>query len=138
LAPVLVRVFDLYAAGKTDKFDILFALDDGDEEILETHTAQVERACWTRAALSAIAEVMVRRESNIKTSGDWQETVEDTLAKAKAAFANFPWHLPDLVEQAPELHSEVLNRVSGDGFGGAVSKRSFAKLCKAIVYGYIK
>jgi len=33
LAPVLVRVLDLYAGGKTDKFEILFALDEDEVEI---------------------------------------------------------------------------------------------------------
>ena len=59
LAPILVRVFDLYAAGKTDKFDILFALDEDEEELLETYTSNVSRACWSKAALIAIAEVLV-------------------------------------------------------------------------------
>ena len=138
LAPVLVRVFDLYAAGKTDKFEILFALDEAEEELLETHTVGVERACWTRAALGAIADVLVRSEAEIKASGEWRDAVEETLATAKAAFGDFPWHLPDLVDQAPELHAEILARVTGDGFEGAVSKRAFAKACKAIVYGYMK
>jgi hypothetical protein len=138
LAPVLLRVVDLYAGGKRDKFEILFALGDGDEELLETHTADVERACWTKAALSAIAEVLVRREADIKAGGEWQETVEETLATAKAAFSDFPWHLPDLVEQAPDLHAEVLERVTGAEFEATISKRAFAKLCKAVVYGYMK
>jgi len=138
LAPVLVRVMDLHGEGKRDKFEILFALGDDDEELLETHTVGVERACWTKAALSAIAEMLVRREVAIKAGAEWQQVVEDTLEAAKQAFADFPWHLPDLVEQAPDLHAEVLERVTGAGFEAAVSKRAFAKLCKAVVYGYMK
>ncbi len=138
LAPILVRVFDLHAAGKTDKFEILFALDEDEEEMLETYTANVKRACWTRAALSAIAEVLVRREAEVSAGADWREIVEDTLASAKAAYENFPWHLPDLVEQAQDLHAQVLERVAGDDFGGAIPKRLFAKICKATVYGYLK
>jgi hypothetical protein len=135
---VLVRVYDLFAGGKTDKFDILFSLDDADEQILETHTFGVERACWTRAALTAIAEVMVRREDDIMASGEWQEAAEDILNNAKSAFSKFPWHLPDLVEQAPDLHAEMLERLTGNDFGDSISKRAFAKLCKAVVYGYMK
>ena len=138
LAPVLVRVHDLHAGGMDNKFEILFALGEDDEELLETHTVNVERACWTKAALSAIAEVLVRREAEIKAGAEWRDVVEDTLAAAKAAFADFPWHLPDLVEQAPDLHAEVLERVTGEGFEAAVSRRAFAKLCKAVVYGYMK
>ena len=138
LAPILVRVFDLYAGGMRDKFEILFALDEAEEELLETYTANVQRACWTKAALSAIAEVLVRHEDAAADGGDWPETVETTLTTARDAFQNFPWHLPDLAEQAPELHANVLERVSGGDFASAMSKRSFAKVCKAIVYGYLK
>jgi len=33
LAPVLMRVLNLYAGGKTDKFEILFALDEDEGDI---------------------------------------------------------------------------------------------------------
>lgn len=138
LAPVLVRVFDLYAGGKTDKFEILFALDEDEEVLLETHAAKVQRACWTRAALGAIAEVLVRYERDTADRGDWPAVIEDTLLTAKGAFERFPWRLPDLVEQAPELHANVTDRIGGDGFSGAVSKRAFTKVCKAVVYGHLK
>lgn len=136
LTPVLVRVFDLYAGGTTGKFEILFALDGDDEALLETYTANVQRACWTRAGLGAIAEVLVRHEAAGRD--DWPAVIEDTLAAARGAFARFPWHLPDLVEQAPDLHASVMDRIGGGGFSGAVSKRTFAKACKAVVYGYLK
>ncbi len=138
LTPILVRVFDLYAGGTTDKFEILFALDEDDEALLETYTANVQRACWTKAGLSAIAEILVRQGRDATEGGDWPAVIEDTLSTARGAFARFPWHLPDLVEQAPDLHANVMERVSGGGFAGAMSKRTFAKACKAIVYGYLK
>ena len=138
LAPVLVRVFDLYASGTTDKFHILFALDEHDEHLLETHTANVQRACWTRAGLSAIADILVREEGRPADEGDWPAVIEDTLATARDAFARFPWHLPDLVVQAADLHANVMDRVGDDGFAGAVSKRAFAKACRAIVYGQLR
>ncbi len=138
LTPVLVRVFDLYAGGTTDKFEILFALNEDEETLLETYTADVQRACWTKAALSAIAEVLVRHERDAAGRGDWPVVIEDTLATARGAFERFPWHLPDLVEQASDLHANVMDRVGGDGFAGAMSKRTFAKACRAIVYGYLK
>ena len=53
--------------------------------------------------------------------------VKETLGQAKDAYAHLPWHLPDLVEQAPELHERVLDRVTSGGFGASVSKRAFAK-----------
>jgi hypothetical protein len=135
LTPVLVRVFDHYAGGKTDKFEILFALDEDEEQLLETYTANVQRVCWTKAGLSAIAEVLVRREGAKAGRGDWPAAIGDTLSTARDAFARFPWHLPDLVEQAPDLHAALMDRIGDHGFSGAVSKRAFAKVCKAIVYG---
>ena len=138
LAPILVRVFDLYAGGKTDKFEILFALDEDEEKLLETYTANVQRACWTRAGLSAIAEALVRYERAAADRDDWPAVIEDTLSTAKGAFAKFPWHLPDLVEQAPDLHANVMDRIGGAGFSSAISKRTFAKACRAIAYGHLK
>jgi len=138
LTPVLVRVFDLYAGGTTDKFAILFALDEDDEKLLETYTANVQRACWTKAGLGAIADLLVRHDREAAERDDWPTVIEETLSTARDAFARFPWHLPDLVEQAPDLHAAVMDRIGGDGFAGAVSKRAFAKVCRAIVYGYLK
>lgn len=132
-----MRVFDLYAGGKTDKFEILFALNEDDEKLLETYTINVQRACWTKAGLSAISEVLVRHERAAADRGDWTEVIKDTLSTARDAFEKFPWHLPDLVEQAPDLHANLMDRI-GDGFSGAMSKRTFAKACRAIVYGYLK
>ena len=63
--------------------------------------------------------------------------VEETLGQAKDAYAHFPWHLPDLVEQAPELHERVFDCMISGGFGGSVLKRAFAKACKATVYGFV-
>lgn len=138
LTPVLMRVFDLYAGGKTDKFEILFALDEDDEKLLETYTANVQRACWTKAALGAIAEILIRHDRKAADRQDWPAVINDTLSTARDAFARFPWHLPDLVEQAPELHATLIDRIGGAGFAGAISKRAFAKACRAIVYGYLK
>lgn len=135
LTPVLLRVFHLYAGGMTNKFEILFALDEAEEELLETCTANVERACWTKAGLGAIADLLVQREDGTTGVDDWPTTLEQTLSLARDAFARFPWRLTDLVEQAPALHEAVLERNGGDGFAGAVSKRAFTKACKAVVYG---
>lgn len=135
LTPVLVRVFDLYAGGVTNKFEILFALGEEDEALLETYTANVERACWTKAGLGAIADVLVRREGETAGVEGWPATLEATLITARDAFARFPWRLTDLVDQAPELHAHVMERTGGDGFAEALSKRGFAKACKAVVYG---
>lgn len=133
LTPVLLRVFDLYAGGITNKFEILFALDEAEEELLETCTANVERACWSKASLGAIADILVQHEDGI--GGDWPAVLEETLSVARDAFARFPWRLTELVEQAPDLHEAVLERTGGNGFSSAISKRAFSKACRAVVYG---
>lgn len=133
LTPVLLRVFDLYAGGITNKFEILFALDEAEEELLETCTANVERACWSKAGLGAIADILVQQEDGIV--GDWPAVLEETLSVARDAFARFPWRLTELVEQAPDLHEAVLERTGGNGFSTAISKRTFTKACRAVVYG---
>ena len=135
LTPVLLRVFDLYAGGMNDKFEILFALGEEDEALLETYTVNVERACWTKAGLGAIAEVLVRRAGEADGAGDWPAVLEDTLCTARDAFARFPWKLTDLVEQAPDLHAAVMHRTGDGEFSGAITKRVFAKACKTAVYG---
>lgn len=135
LLPVLLRVFDLYAGGRIDKFEILFALDEEDERLLEAHTAKVQRTCWTRAALGAIAEALVRRAEAAHGGDDWPAMLEQTLRTASGAFERFPWHLPDLVEQAAELHAHVSERLDNDAFAAALTKRAFANACKAVVYG---
>ncbi len=137
LTPILVRGFDLYAGGTTDKFEILFALNEDDEVLLEIYTANVQPAHWTKAGLSAIAKILVCHERNA-ADGDWPAVIEDTLSTARGAFARFTWLLPDLVEQAPNLHASVIDRIGGGGFAGAMSKRTFAKAGRAIVYGYLK
>lgn len=98
----------------------------------------MQRECWTKAGLGAIAEVLVRYERDAVDSGDWPAVIEDTLSTAKDAFERFPWHLPDLVEQAPELHANVTDRIGGGDFSSAISKRTFTKVCKAVVYGRLK
>jgi hypothetical protein len=135
LTPVLLRVFDLYAGGMTDKFEILFALDEAEEKLLETCAANVERSCWTKAGMGAIAELLVRRKEGAAVAEDWPAVLEETLSVARDAFARFPWRLTDLVEQAPALHETVLERSAGDGFSDTISKRVFTKACKTVVYG---
>ena len=134
LHPVLVRVYDLYDAGMTDKFDILFALGDEDEDILERYTAQVSRACWTKAALLAIVEVVTRLGSEDMPPEDATRRVHDTVSAARDAFSRFPWRLDALVEQAPVLYALIVEKCPDKMLGDALSKRAFVKMCKDIAY----
>jgi hypothetical protein len=134
LAPVLKHVFELYAGGEKNKFDILFALSEEEEKLLETHTTGVERACWTRAGLVAVTGILIERLASAEQQGSWASLVEQTIATAKDAFADFPWHLPDLVDQAPDLHASLVDQMEGD-LPQDLSKRAFVKICKTVVYG---
>ena len=133
LRPVLVRVLDLYGAGMTDKFDILFALGDADEEILEHYTAHVSRACWTKAALLAIVEVVVRLQGQGLSPDAAIQHVHRSVHTARSAFSRFPWNLDELVEQAPELHALIVEQCPDAALCDALGKRAFVKMCKDIV-----
>lgn len=134
LHPVLVRVHDLYGAGTTDKFDILFALGEADEEILERHSTHVSRVCWTKAALLAIVEVVARLQGENVSADEAVQYVYRTIQTARDAFSRFPWNLDELVEQAPALHALIVEKCPDATLCDALGKRAFVKMCKDIVY----
>ncbi len=126
LHPVLLRVDALFAAGRTDKFDILFALGEEDEALLERFDGQVSKACWTRAALLAIAEILAGEDD--------AERIRARMAAAVAAFERFPWQITELVEQAPDLYGAILEHAPDGPFADALTKRAFVKICKDVAY----
>ena len=65
LYPVLMQVYDLYAGGMTNKFDILDALDDDSEALLVRFNKLISPVCWSKAALLAMAEAIERVASDI-------------------------------------------------------------------------
>lgn len=134
LHPVLVQVYDLYDSGMRDKFDILLALGDDDEAILERYTVQVSQACWTKAALLAIAEVVMRIADSDLSSVDAVRRVYATVTSARDAFSMFPWRLDALVEEAPELYALLVEKCPNETLCQAFSKRAFVKMCKDVVY----
>lgn len=138
LQPVLLRVYDLYGAGTTDKFDILFALGEDDEAILERYSVNVSRACWSKAALLAIAEAVSRLGNDGLAPDDAVRRVHDAISTARDAFSRFPWNLDALVEQAPELHALIVEQCPDpalcDVLVNALGKRAFVKMCKDIAY----
>jgi hypothetical protein len=129
LHPVLVKVFDLYDAGTTDKFDILFKLGDEREALIEKYDHRVSEVCWSKAALLAIADVVARTEAE----ADIATHARATLATARDAFERFPWTLAELIEQAPDLHRAILDQ-SPEPLDEHLSKRAFVKMCKDIAY----
>ncbi|MCW8917076.1 MAG: hypothetical protein OQK24_14630 [Magnetovibrio sp.] len=133
LYPILVRVYDLYASGTHDKFDILFSLDEDDVEAIELCDAQVSRTCWTKAALMAIGEI-VGRIADGDVSDDAEQQLYTSIKMARDAFALFPWHLQELVEQAPDLYSLIQEQCGDPLLSNLITKRSFVKACKEIVY----
>ena len=133
LHPILVQVYDLYSGGMHDKFDILFALDDDDEEALEVCNSRVSRACWSKAALMAIVDVAMRTLENGQPR-DAERSLFGVIETARDAFSNFPWRLEELVEQAPELYALIQERCETLELSNVVSKRSFVKACKDIAY----
>ncbi|MHA1598677.1 MAG: hypothetical protein ACTSV1_08145 [Alphaproteobacteria bacterium] len=123
---MLSQVLGLYAAGMTDKMEILFALGEENEALLERYTYRVESDCWTKAALLSIADACVLMDP---------DDTEELLTVAIKAFEWFPWELGELIEQAPDLYQAINDSRSDDDFGKAVSKRAFVKICKKIAFG---
>jgi len=134
LHPILVRVFDLYAGGTQDKFDILFSLSEEDEEALELCDAQVSRECWTKAAFLAIAEVVGRIGAGGVAPDDAEQQLYNAIRTARAAFERFPWHMEELVDQAPGLYALIQEQCPSPQLCDQITKRAFLKACKEIVY----
>ncbi len=126
LHPVLLQVHALFVGGTTDKFDILFALGEEHEALLEKHDNQLSKACWTRAALLAIADIIAARRGT--------EDVPALIASAVSAFERFPWQITELVEQAPDLYQDIIENDPEGPFARDMSKRAFVKICKAVAY----
>ena len=132
----MVRAYDLYQSGKTNKFDILFSLSDDDEQLLERYTQNVERACWTKAALLAIVQILTRlsKSGELTPGDDLESVVFETIKSARDAFGSFPWHLEELVEQAQDLYAQIQEQCPDEDMCEQISKRTFVKICKSIAY----
>ena len=130
LHPVLLHVYDLYAGGMTDKFDILFALDEEEEKLLERFTAKISHICWSKAALMAISDALTREA---KSGGEAAEMTHRVMATARDAFRRFPWKLEEMIEQAPDLYQLIAENAPED-FSSSLSKRQFTKICKDVAY----
>lgn len=136
LHPVLKRVYVLYAGGMTNKFEILEALDDDSEDLLERFNDRLAPACWSKAALLAIAEVIQELVGEERSGpGDLEQALRDGIGRARDAFEHFPWHLSELVEQAPDLYQAVLEACPDTDFAEKISKRQMVKICRDVAYG---
>jgi hypothetical protein len=128
-------VYDLYARGITNKFDILDSLDDASEDLLIRFNKQISPICWTKAALLTIAEViqeLLAKDGH--KAEDLKQNVINCISLANRAFEQFPWRLSELVEQAPELYEAVLEACPDNEFTDKISKRQLIKICKGIAY----
>lgn len=129
LHPVLAQVFALYAGGTTDKFDILAALGEESEALIEKYDHRVSSLCWSKAALLAIADMV----AGSADSDDFATTTRTTVSTARDAFERFPWKLEEIVEQAPDLYQAILDQ-SSTPLEDVLSKRAFVKICKDVAY----
>jgi len=134
LAPVLSEIHALYRSGKTNKFDILFALPDDFEELFEKYNDQLSRICWTKAALEIIAETLATGHNPDHDRQAFVNDVQQRLVTAVGAFENFPWYVAGLIGQAPDLYEEILYRDSPGLFASHMGKREFVKLCRTVIY----
>ena len=144
LHPVLKQVFALYARGITDKFEILFALGPESEKLLERFDTQVSSDCWSKAALLAIADLITvalglensdrKPDTPNDPQGNLNTQIRHIIATAVDAFERFPWAIPELVEQAPELYQAIVSQTADEVFAERISRRNFVKLCKEVAY----
>lgn len=125
LHPILLKVHACYANGMTDKFDILFSLGEESEALLEKYDTQVSRPCWTKAALLALADIIVEQQD---------QDIAQLLSSGIKAFERFPWQIPELIEQAPELYQAIIERDPDGPFAADNTKRGFIKICKAVAF----
>ena len=135
LHSILKQVYDLYTGGKTNKFEILDELDDSSEDLLLRFNNQVSSICWTKAALLAIADAIretISQEENGLENLEFK--VHTCINSARNAFEQFPWHLPELVEQAPDLYEAIIDSCPQSDFAKNISKRKLIKICKSIAY----
>ncbi len=135
LYQVLVRVFDLYSAGVTNKLDILIALSDEDEAILERYTANISHSCWSKAALLSIVEVIARLDTTDMEPKVFQERVFAVMRTAREAFGAFPWNLSSLADQAVDMYDLIRERCPDAALCDHMKKRNFIKTCIEISYG---
>lgn len=135
LYPVLMQVYDLYAGGMTNKFDILDALGDDSEALLVRFNKLISPVCWSKAALLATAEAIERVASDTGEGVEAEDRVRAAITLARDAFERFPWRLSDMAEQAPDLYQAILDACPDGAFAEQVSKRAFVKICKDIAYG---
>ena len=135
LHPVLKQVYDLYASGVTDKFDILDALDDASEDLLVRFNKLISPVCWSKAALLTIAEVIQEQiAQNDPGAEDFEIDVRACIGRARDAFKQFPWNLSELLEQAPDLYQAVLEACPDTDFADRISKRQMVKICKDVAF----
>lgn len=134
LHPVLKQVYDLFSSGMTDKFEILDALDDASEELLDRFNHRISPDCWSKAALLTIAEVIADTVNGDEGCERMQEDVRNVVKQARNSFERFPWQLSALVEQAPDLYQAVLETCPDTDFQDRISKRQMVKICKDVAY----
>ena len=135
LYPVLKQVYNLYARGITNKFEILDLLDEASEELLIRFNKQISSICWTKAALLTIAEVIQDLlAQEVSSVEELEQNIKICVTLANKAFEQFPWRLSELVEQAPELYEVVLEACPEKEFADKISKRQLIKICKGIAY----
>lgn len=107
---------------------ILLFLAEESEAMIAKQIRWVERACWSKAALPSIADALFCPAADV----DWPDAVADEIPLVIKAFGDFPWHVDDLVEEAPELCSAIAERNLYNGFIVSLSKRKFLKTARSL------
>ena len=135
IQPLLDHAFRLHQRGM-DKMEILFAVDDDLEALVEKYTAGISRTCWRKAAILSMARILSEAENAAETSGKGLETLfKSRIAQAVEAFQNFPFAVEDLPGVAATLYGLVDERVAHGALAERMSQRTFRKICTDVAHG---
>ncbi|GAB6054590.1 hypothetical protein JCM17960_34100 [Magnetospira thiophila] len=137
IQPLLEHAYRLHQKG-LDKMEILFAVDDQLEQLVERYTANISANCWNKAAVLALTHILAQADNATETDGAGLESLFRTrLARAVAAFEAFPWNVKDLDRKAAEIYGRLSDLTSQPPLSDRVSQRTFRKICSDVALGRI-
>ncbi|CCQ72932.1 hypothetical protein [Magnetospira sp. QH-2] len=135
IQPLLEHAYRLHQKG-LDKMEILLAVDDELEQLIERYTADISPRCWNKAAVFAMAKVLADADNATEAEGPGLITLYRTkLSHAIAAFEPFPWNVTDLDRKSAELYDRLKSMSNHHHFSKRITQRAFRKLCADLAFG---
>lgn len=134
ILPLLDHAFHLHKQGLS-KMEILFAVDDDLEALVEKYTRNISSTCWSNAAAMSLARILAEAEQETDASGrELEGFLLDRLRSAVAAFRNFPFAVHELDHISPDIFEMIEERMGDDSLENRISQRAFRKLCAQVAF----